>query len=45
MGYRRILIKMEKTHGRSDDLLVISGVNVFPSHIESLILDVAEVES
>ena len=40
----RTLIKMKKVLGRSDDMLIISGVNVFPSQIESLLLEVAEVE-
>jgi phenylacetate-CoA ligase len=40
----RTLIKMKKVYGRSDDMLIISGVNVFPSQIESLLLEVAEVE-
>ncbi len=40
----RTLIKMDKVYGRSDDMLIISGVNVFPSQIESLLLDVPEVE-
>jgi len=40
----RTLIKMDKVYGRSDDMLIVSGVNVFPSQIESLLLDVPEVE-
>ena len=40
----RTLIKMEKVYGRSDDMLIISGVNVFPSQVESLLLDQKEVE-
>jgi phenylacetate-CoA ligase len=40
----RTLIKMDKVYGRSDDMLIISGVNVFPSQIESLLLEVPEVE-
>ena len=40
----RTLIKMEKVHGRSDDMVIVSGVNVFPSQIESLLLEVPEVE-
>ncbi|MDR1397806.1 MAG: phenylacetate--CoA ligase [Desulfarculales bacterium] len=41
---RRTLIKMKKIMGRTDDMLIISGVNVFPSQIESLLLDTPEVE-
>jgi phenylacetate-CoA ligase len=40
----RTLLKMKKVMGRSDDMLIISGVNVFPSQIESLLLEVPEVE-
>jgi phenylacetate-CoA ligase len=31
--------RMEKVTGRSDDMLIIRGVNVFPSQIEELILE------
>jgi len=40
----RTLIKMDKIYGRSDDMLIIGGVNVFPSQIESILLDVKEIE-
>ena len=40
----RTLLKMDKLSGRTDDMLIISGVNVFPSQIESLLLDIPEVE-
>ena len=40
----RTFIKMEKISGRTDDMLIISGVNVFPSQIESLLLEIEEVE-
>lgn len=40
----RTMIKMDKIYGRSDDMLIISGVNVFPSQIESLLLEIEEVE-
>jgi phenylacetate-CoA ligase len=40
----RTFVKMDKIYGRSDDMLIISGVNVFPSQIESLLLDIQEVE-
>jgi len=40
----RTLIKMDKVYGRSDDMLIIGGVNVFPSQIESLLLDIPEIE-
>ena len=40
----RTLIKMDKVFGRTDDMLIISGVNVFPSQIEALLLEIEEVE-
>jgi len=40
----RTLLKMDKIYGRSDDMLIIGGVNVFPSQVESILLDVKEVE-
>lgn len=35
---------MDKITGRTDDMLIIRGVNVFPSQIESVLLEVGEVE-
>ncbi len=40
----RTLIRMDKVYGRTDDMLIISGVNIFPSQIESFLLDFDEVE-
>jgi len=40
----RTLVVMDKILGRSDDMLIISGVNVFPSQIEALIMDIEEME-
>ena len=37
-GTARSMRRMEKVTGRSDDMLIIRGVNVFPSQIEELIL-------
>ena len=34
---------MSKVKGRSDDMLIIRGVNVFPSQIEAAIMNVAGV--
>ena len=34
----RTLLKMAKPMGRSDDMLIIRGVNVFPSQIESVLI-------
>jgi len=35
----RTLIKMSKPMGRTDDMLIIRGVNVFPSQIETVLLN------
>ncbi|MBQ6376149.1 MAG: phenylacetate--CoA ligase [Lachnospiraceae bacterium] len=35
----RTLVKMKKPKGRSDDMLIIRGVNVFPSQIEAVLLN------
>lgn len=35
--------RMEKVTGRSDDMMIVRGVNVFPSQIEELILKHAEL--
>ncbi len=37
-GTARTMRRMEKVTGRSDDMMIIRGVNVFPSQIEELIL-------
>jgi phenylacetate-CoA ligase len=39
----RTTIRMSKPTGRSDDMLIIRGVNVFPSQIESVLLNYAQV--
>lgn len=39
----RTSLRMEKCKGRSDDMLIIRGVNVFPSQIESVLLGVKEI--
>ncbi len=38
----RTLVRMTKPCGRSDDMLIIRGVNVFPSQIESVLLSVGQ---
>jgi phenylacetate-CoA ligase len=38
----RTLVRMEKCVGRSDDMLIIRGVNVFPSQVESVLLEMSE---
>jgi phenylacetate-CoA ligase len=40
----RTLVRMEKCKGRSDDMLIIRGVNVFPSQVETVLLEMSEVE-
>ena len=35
----RTLIKMAKPMGRSDDMLIVKGVNVFPSQVEAVLLE------
>jgi phenylacetate-CoA ligase len=37
-GTARTMRRMEKITGRSDDMMIVRGVNVFPSQIEELIL-------
>ena len=38
----RTFIRMNKPSGRSDDMMIIRGVNVFPSQIEEVLLKVSE---
>jgi phenylacetate-CoA ligase len=40
----RTMMKMRKVSGRTDDMLIIRGVNVFPSQIESVLMDMEGVE-
>ncbi|MGE5527864.1 MAG: phenylacetate--CoA ligase family protein [Patescibacteria group bacterium] len=40
----RTTVRMRKVLGRTDDMLVIKGVNVFPSQIESVLMEMEEVE-
>jgi phenylacetate-CoA ligase len=40
----RTLVRMDRILGRSDDMLIIRGVNVFPTQIESVILEMKEFE-
>ncbi len=39
-GTARSMRRMEKITGRSDDMMIVRGVNVFPTQIEELILKV-----
>jgi phenylacetate-CoA ligase len=38
----RTMVRMGRIVGRSDDMLIIRGVNVFPSQIESVILEIPQ---
>ena len=40
----RTTVRMEKILGRSDDMLIIRGVNVFPSQVEAVLCEMEEVE-
>ncbi len=39
-GSARVMRRMERITGRTDDMLIIRGVNVFPTQIEELIMQV-----
>ena len=43
-GCGRTLVKMERITGRTDDMMKIRGVSVFPSQIEKALLRIDEVE-
>jgi phenylacetate-CoA ligase len=40
----RTHLRMNRVSGRTDDMLIIRGVNVFPSQIESVLMEIKEVE-
>jgi len=40
----RTHLRISRLQGRTDDMLIIRGVNVFPTQIESVLLEVGEVE-
>jgi phenylacetate-CoA ligase len=40
----RTLVRMKKVLGRTDDIIIVKGVNVFPSQVESILLEVEGVE-
>ena len=40
----RTMVRMDKISGRTDDMLIVRGVNVFPSQIESILLQTEQVE-
>jgi phenylacetate-CoA ligase len=42
-GHGRAMRRMERVKGRSDDMLIIRGVNVFPSQIEAVLAEEKEL--
>jgi len=40
----RTTVRMKKCVGRSDDMLIIRGINVFPSQVESVLLELSETK-
>jgi len=40
----RTMVRMERVSGRTDDMLIIRGVNVFPSQIESVLMGIEGTE-
>ena len=40
----RTLVRMNKCLGRSDDMLIIRGVNLFPSQVESVLLEMSGIK-
>jgi len=40
----RTMVRMDRIMGRSDDMLIIRGVNIFPSQIESILLEIEGLE-
>jgi phenylacetate-CoA ligase len=40
----RTFVRMEKCLGRSDDMLIVRGVNLFPSQIETVLLEMKEIK-
>lgn len=40
----RTHVRMDRIHGRTDDMLIIRGVNLFPTQIEHVLMGIDEVE-
>ena len=40
----RTHVRMSKVMGRSDDMLIIRGVNVFPTQVESVLVGITDIE-
>jgi len=43
-GCGRTATRMEKVQGRTDDMLIVRGVNIFPSQVESALLEIEGTE-
>ena len=41
-GTARTMRRMEKVTGRTDDMIILRGVNIFPTQIEEQLLEIAE---
>lgn len=39
----RTMVRMDNVRGRADDLLIVRGVNVYPSQIEEVMVDLVDV--
>ncbi|NLJ91341.1 MAG: phenylacetate--CoA ligase, partial [Clostridiales bacterium] len=39
----RTLVRMGRLEGRTDDMLIIRGVNIFPSQVEAALLEIEEI--
>ncbi len=42
-GTARSMRRMEKITGRSDDMMIVRGVNVFPSQVEEQLMDIGDL--
>ena len=40
----RTMVRMKKVTGRTDDMIIIRGVNVFPTQVESVLLEIGETQ-
>lgn len=40
----RTMVRMKKVTGRTDDMIIIRGVNVFPTQVESVLLEIGEAQ-
>jgi phenylacetate-CoA ligase len=43
-GCGRTTVRMDRIMGRTDDMIIVRGVNVFPSQIETVLLEVGGIE-